>query len=128
MASITYLLLDASYDPVFDPSAQLTDQTAVTQIILTRLRLFLGEWWENLNLGLPVFQSMLGQLTIPANKIAMQTLVQASVQGAPFVTSVSNVTAAFENGAFKFTADAQTQFGPVTVTTNTPGSSASLDV
>jgi hypothetical protein len=99
----------------------------VAQVILTQLRLFMGEWWENLNLGLPVFQAMLGQLAIPANQVAMQSLVQALVQGAPFVTGVSSVTAAFENGAFKFSASVQTAFGPVNVT-NTPGSSASLDV
>jgi hypothetical protein len=127
MASITYLLLDANYDPVFDPNSQLTDQAAVTQVILTQLRLFLGEWWENLNIGLPVFQAMLGRLTVPTNQIAMQALVQALVQGAPFVTGVSNVATAFENGAFKFSASAQTAFGPINVT-NTPGSSASLDV
>jgi hypothetical protein len=127
MPSITYLLLDAGYDPVFDPNSQLTDQAAVAQVILTQLRLFMGEWWENLNLGLPVFQAMLGQLAIPANQVAMQSLVQALVQGAPFVTGVSSVTAAFENGAFKFSASVQTAFGPVNVT-NTPGSSASLDV
>ena len=127
MPSITYLLLDAGYDPVFDPNSQLTDQAAVTQVILTRLRLFMGEWWENLNLGLPVFQAMLGQLTTSANQVAMQSLVQAQVQSAPFVTGVSSVSAAFENGAFKFSALAQTVFGPVNVT-NTPGSSASLGV
>ena len=62
MPSLSYLMLDSGYDPVFADGTSLTGTQAVAQAIMTRLKLFFGEWWENLALGLPVFQSMLGQL------------------------------------------------------------------
>lgn len=37
----------------------LTDADAVTQSILTRLNLLLGEWWEDLDEGLPLFEEIL---------------------------------------------------------------------
>ena len=44
-SSILYLRLDANYDPIFDPDAELSDLQAVAQAIRTRLLLFMGEWW-----------------------------------------------------------------------------------
>lgn len=127
MATIQYLQLDAAYDPVFDPSASYTDTYAVNQAILTRLRLFLGEWWENLNLGLPVFQQILGQLVSQQGIAAMALLVQQNIEGTPYVTNVTDVNVSFTNGQLAITANAQTQFGPVAVSA-APALSANLGV
>lgn len=116
-ATIQYLQLDANNDPIFDPSANLTDAEAVNQAILTRLRLFLGEWWEDVNLGLPVFQSILGQLGSSQGLAAMTLAVQQNIEGGPYVTSVDNVEVTFENGVLSITASAFTQFGPVAIST-----------
>jgi len=102
MSSISYLQLDSLNDPVFANGTSLTGAAAVQQAVLTRLNLFLGEWWENLNLGLPVFQVILGQLASPRGQAAMQLAIQQNIQGAPYVTSVGKVTTAFVNGQFKF--------------------------
>jgi hypothetical protein len=115
--TIQYLLLDSGYDPIFDPNASLTDANAVAQAIETRLKLFLGEWWENLNIGLPVFQAILGQLASPQGVAAMQLAVQANVEGGPFVTGTNNVATTFIDGALGITASAETQFGPVAINT-----------
>ena len=125
MSTISYTALDANYDPIFAAGTSLTDAAAVSQAILTRLKLFYGEWWENLNLGLPVFQSMLGQLGSQRGLSAMQLAIQQCILGTPYVTAVTDVRTAFTNGQLKFTATAQTAFGPVTVQ-NVPGASASL--
>jgi hypothetical protein len=125
-ATITYLQLDQYNDPLFEPSSQLTDVSAVSQAILTRLRLFLGEWWEDLNLGLPVFQKILGQLGTKKGIAAMNLAIQQQIEGVPYVTSVMAVQSTFENGQLRFTAKVQTKFGIVTVN-NLPGASASLD-
>jgi len=117
MARITYLALDSSYDPIFADGTSLTDLAAVRQIILTRLRLFLGEWWEALNIGLPVFQRMLGKLGSAKGQAAMNRAIQQNIEGAPYVTGVVNVQASFNAGKFAFTATAQTEFGRVTVST-----------
>lgn len=122
---VTYLLLDSQYDPVFIPQVSLTAAQAVAQNILTRLNLWAGEWWENLNLGLPVFQSILGQSASKRGQAAMSLAIQQQIQGTQYVTSVTNVNFSFANGQFSFTCTAQTVFGQVTVSF-APGQSASL--
>ena len=96
--TIQYLQLDAGYDLIFDPTAALTDTQAVNKAIATRLLLFLGEWWENVALGLPVFQSILGQLGSQQGLAAMQLAIQQNIEGGPYVTGAPLVTLAFTNG------------------------------
>ncbi len=124
--TIQYLQLDAQYDPIFDPNANLTDLYAVTQAILTRLKLFLGEWWANTNIGLPVFQVILGQLGTQQGLGAMTLAVQRNIEGGPYVTGVDNVNVTFTNGRLSITARALTQFGPVNINTAPALNSASL--
>jgi hypothetical protein len=123
---ITYLALDSGYDPVFTPAQSLTNLQAVVQAILTDLKLFLGEWWEDLSIGTPVFQVILGQLGTARGQAAMNLALQRRIEGVPYVTGVSNVSFSFVDGQFGFTATANTVFGPVTVTNQTPGASAGL--
>lgn len=127
MASITYLRLDSSYDPVFDPAVALTDLAAVTQAIQTALLLFQGEWWENLNAGTPMFQQILGQRTTPKGLQAMNLALSQAIQAVPYVSSVV-ATVSFNpiNRQFSYTATAQTAFGSTTVSGNLPGSAASV--
>jgi hypothetical protein len=124
--TIQYLQLDADYDPIFDPTANLTDAYAVNQDIMTQLRLFLGEWWENLNLGLPVFQQMLGQLGTPQGLTAMQLTIQQAILAVPYVTSVTNIAPTFVNGRLSVQYAVTTQFGVVAGNVSTPGLSASI--
>jgi hypothetical protein len=125
MPSVTYLQLDASYDPIFDPAYALADSQAVAQDVLTRLKLFLGEWWEDLNLGMPVFQSMLGQLASSKTQNAVRLIIQQTILATPYVVSVTGIQSSFSNGQFSFTATFTTTFGQVTVS-SAPGDSASL--
>lgn len=124
--TIQYLQLDPQNDPVFDSTANLTDVYAVNQAILTRLRLLLGEWWEDTNIGLPLFQLILGQLGSKQGLAAMTLAVQQNIEGAPFVTGVSNINVAFKEGALSITAKAYTQFGPVAIDTAPALNAASL--
>lgn len=124
---IQYLQLDGSYDPLFSTDSVLTNLEAAAQAILTRLKLFLGEWWEDLTLGLPVFQIILGQLGTPAGLTAMELAVQDNIAGAPYVTNVIDVTATFEDGVLGITYSAMTSFGLVTGGAQTiPAASAAL--
>ena len=124
--SLSYLALDSSYDPIFANGTSLTNLQAVTQAILTRLRLFLGEWWENLNLGLPVFQTMLGQLgTQRVQQAAAGAVTRDILSLSPYVTAVSSVSVTFTNGRLNISAVVQTAFGTVQVQT-APGASAVL--
>ena len=119
--SISYLQLDSNYDPIFADGTSLTGAAAVAQVVLTRLNLFFGEWWENLTLGLPVFQSMLGQLASPQGLSAMQLAVSQNVSGAPFVTSVTGVVAKFKGGILTVTVNYTSSFGPGSITTTLQG-------
>jgi hypothetical protein len=120
MSTISYLMLDAQYDPVFTDNTALVNGDAVAQAVLTRLNLFFGEWFENLLLGLPVFQSMLGQSGSQQGLAAMQLAVMQNVRGAPYVTSVTNAVVSFVNGRLSITVDYTSAFGSGTVTTIAP--------
>ena len=126
MSTISYLQLDAQNDPIFADNTSLTDAAAVEQAVLTRLNLFLGEWWENLNLGLSVFQVILGQLASQRGQAVMQLAIRQNIQGAPYVTSVGKVTTSFVNGQFKFSAVYTTAFGTSTVASNLPALAAAI--
>lgn len=124
--TIQYLRLDADNDPIWDPNANLKDIDAATQAISTRLNLFLGEWWEDTSIGLPVMQAILGQLGSNQGLGAMTLLVQQNIAGAPYVTSVANTSLSFVDGMLSIVATAMTQFGIATINVTT-ASSASLE-
>lgn len=126
-AAIVYLRLDSENDPVFDPGAELTDINAVAQAILTRLRLFEGEWWENLNDGTPMFQTILGQRASQQGQQIMALALANRVSGTPYVSGVTDVNISFvpETRAIQFSCTAQTSFGNVPVN-YTPGLGAGL--
>jgi hypothetical protein len=79
-----------------------------------------------LNIGPPVFQSMLGK---PGNKrvqAAISLAIQSQIEGVPYVVGASNVAFSFKDGQFSFSANVRTVFGPIAIT-NLPASTASLD-
>lgn len=117
MSSITYLQLDASYDPIFNPAASLQDLEAVEQAIKTRILLFEGEWWENLNEGTPMFQEIIGARATPNGQQIMAAALAARIAGTPYVVAVQNVTVNFNptSRRFSFSATAETSFGTATV-------------
>jgi hypothetical protein len=116
-STITYLQLDASGDPIMNPAASLRDAAAVRQAILTRLLLFQGEWWEDLNEGTPYFQKILGVRATPNNQQIMAQVLAARITGTPYVSAVQNVAVAFDprTRKFSFSAKVQTTFGLVDV-------------
>lgn len=124
--SLTYLPLDSNGDIIISNGNMLTGVYAVAQAVLTRLRLWYGEWWEDLSLGLPVFQQILGQPATRQGLAAMQQAVQSVIEGTPYVTSCTVASATFQDGALNFQATIQTAFGPVTIT-QLPGQQAIVD-
>jgi hypothetical protein len=125
MASILYLRLDSSYDPVFEPSAELSDLEAVRQAVQTRILLFEGEWWENLNEGTPMFQLILGYRQFKGNQQVAALAITKRIMGTPYVSSVSNILVGFDpvKRRMTFTATVITTFGTFQITMS-PGSAA----
>jgi hypothetical protein len=116
-------------DPIEGPNGPvfLADLDAVAQIIYTTLRLLFGEWWENLNLGFPLFQDLIGQSGAPPNQAGVMLVIQQTILSCPYVQQI--VDFSFSNNtatqASIFTAKVQTAFGTLIVT-NAPGSSAQV--
>lgn len=58
-----YRMLDTNGDYVLGmgESEFLSGPEAVAQAIVTHIKLLFGEWWEDVNQGTPLFQSILGK-------------------------------------------------------------------
>lgn len=74
--------------------------TAVAQAIKTKILLFYGEWWENLGLGIPMFQSIIGQTNKNNVNIAAQSLLRKRILEVEEVTSIVSLIATVENRNF----------------------------
>jgi len=116
-------------DPVMGSNGRvfLTDIDAVAQIIYTTLRLLMGEWWENLTIGFPLFQSLIGQSASPQNQTGIQLIIQNTILSCPYVIRIVDFSFSTNTGtmASTFTATVATSFGNLIVT-NAPGSSAQV--
>lgn len=66
----------------------IDNDEAIAQAIKTKLYLFYGEWWEDVSLGLPMFQSILGQVSDDNLK---QTVILLSAEQISLVNGVSSV-------------------------------------
>lgn len=64
---------------------------AVAQAIRTKVLLFYGEWWENLGIGIPMFQSIIGQMNPDGLKMSSSLLITQRIQEISEVTSVESV-------------------------------------
>ena len=120
---ILYIRLDENYEPDFASSKPglITDINAVSQAILTRLRLLQGEWWENQIDGLPLWQQILGKGT-GHNQEKVNLLIQERILGTPYVTDVFGLQSSYnaDTRAFNFSCGVETQFGQVSVTQGFP--------
>jgi hypothetical protein len=107
----------AAWDPLWGEGQAnyLADIYAVAQIIQQKLQLLLGEWWENTNLGFPLFQSILGQFTPPAQ---ISLLIQQQILSTPFVTGIQDAQITLNPNTREVLSSYRvtTQFGIVTVT------------
>jgi hypothetical protein len=130
MATITVRALDPTGEPLQGNGQGnfISDLPAVAQIIRTRLLLLAGEWWENLNAGTPLFQSILGGSGSDRDAAAAALIFTQSILGAPYELSVANVSSGFNKSTriFQFSAQAITLFGTITITFPAPAQSASL--
>jgi hypothetical protein len=126
MATITVRALSPTGEPLMGNQQNnfISDLAAVAQIIRTRLLLFQGEWFLNLNDGLPMFNGILGSSGDPRNLQTIIAIIRQRIQATPYVTNVLDVSASFQNRQFVFSAEVQTQFGVVTVS-NAQGSISS---
>lgn len=104
----------------------LTDREAVAQIILQRLKLLRGEWFENPGLGVPYFEKILGAPgsgTVYLNQSAL--ILQQIILQTPYVTGISKLSATYSPStrSLLFSCTVQTRFGAISLS-NQPSSGA----
>lgn len=121
--------LDSNNDPIEGPNGPvfLADLDAVTQIISTTLRLLLGEWFQDLTIGFPLFQKLLGSSGSPTSQAGVMLIIQQTILSCPFVTQIVDFTFTRNSVTRQsvFTATVATAFGTIVVT-NAPGTSATV--
>lgn len=118
MPTITVRNMGPNYDPLYGNGQDdfLSDADAVAQIIGTTLRLFQGEWWENLLDGVPMFQQILGQGGA-SDTAAISAILQNAIYGVPYVNSITNLQIQYNpaNRALLFNCYVLTAFGTMLI-------------
>ena len=86
---------------------------APAQACLTKLRLWLGEWFLNLSAGVPYETRVLGKYTGQTRDIAIQSVIL----GTEGVNGLLNYSSAFDSNtrAWSVNALADTIYGPATI-------------
>lgn len=114
-----YRKLDADGDYSFGHSSgDFLDNSveAVAQSILTRLRLFTGEWFLDITKGTPYSEQILGNNTWQVYDQAIKT----RILGTQFVTRITDYASSFDpvTRALTVSAKVDTAFGssPITIT------------
>lgn len=88
-----YRKLDQNGDYVFGNNKldYISGKEAVAQAIKTKIMLFYQEWWENISVGIPMFQSIVGKVADVNLQMAITLLVTNRIQEIPEVVSVKDV-------------------------------------
>lgn len=89
----------------------LVDAVAVGQAIKTRLLLLQGEWWEQQDDGLPLFQNILGTRGDQRELQQVDLLVQERILGTPNVSQILDFQSSYESRTYAFKCNVETTFG-----------------
>lgn len=91
-----YRRLDENGDMTFGGGVKcyISEDEAVAQAITTRLKLLYGEWWENQDDGLPLFQQILASRHLGIAK----RLIAERIQSTEAVLKVENLDVSVDTG------------------------------
>ena len=121
MSTLRVRRLGADWEPTYGNGQNdyLFDGEAVSQILVSRLRLWLAEWWEDTALGLPMMQKILGQRI--SSKSIVDRLIQKEITRKPYigVTGIKSFVSTYnaETRNYSCTVYVYTIYGIVAVTT-----------
>jgi hypothetical protein len=90
---------------------------AVGQAIQTRLKLLKGEWFEDTEDGLPLFQQILGTKSTKNNLQIIDSLIRERILNTTDVTEIIEYSSSSSNEdrTYTFTAKVNTTYGIVTI-------------
>jgi hypothetical protein len=108
-----YRKLDENGDYVFGNNSHdyIEKDEAIAQAIKTKLYLFYGEWWEDISLGLPMFQSILGQVSNSNLRQTVILLCAEQINLVEGVTSVDSISVDISARKLGLTIDVTTENG-----------------
>lgn len=115
-----YRILDINGDYSFGRGQQniTYGKYAVAQAIKTRLNLLKGEWWENIEEGLPLFQNILGGSCSENNLTIIDSLIKERIIKTQDVLVIKNFESNFENRNYSFYCTIETKYGEITLDEN----------
>lgn len=106
------LLLDANGDLVIDEEGLhfVFGLQAVAQAIRIRILMFRGEWFLNMDIGVPYFEGIIGDTY---DEATARAAIVAAILDAPGVTGIKSLSVDFDGGTRKLTIAfvAQSLFG-----------------
>ena len=120
--SISVRRLDSNGDLTFGNGLgnYITNTQAVAQILKTRLLLFTGEWWADLNDGLPLWTNILGVSS--ANISAITLIIQNRILGTPQVLNVTDLAIVYNSAvrSYSFSCTVTTSYSTTITVANSP--------
>ena len=108
-----YRILDVDGDYSFGRSSQNITYGihAVGQAIRTRLLLLKGEWWENVEEGLPLFQEIIGQRGDVNRLMIADSIIKDRIVNTKNVLAIKEFNSEFEDRSYTFSCVVYTKFG-----------------
>lgn len=109
------LTADGDYSFGHNQNDFISDVGAVAQAIRTSLLLLEGEWWEDLSIGLPLFQNILGMPGTPDNVQAADLLIQGVISNVDGVRRIKEFESSYQSRSYKMQCTVETIYGELTI-------------
>jgi len=110
-----YRELDADGDYTFGRERFLHDIEAVGQAILTRMKLLYGEWWEQTDDGLPLFERILGVFMGERQQDAIDLIIGERISGTTGARNITRFESDFTNRHYSASCTVNTIFGNIEI-------------
>lgn len=108
-----YRILNENGDYTLGRNSMKKDKEAVAQAIQTRLHLLYGQWWENTEDGLPLFEKILG--AYGENKEMIDMLITERIAETKEVKEIKSYHSTFQNRVYTANCVVETVYGIVSV-------------
>ena len=108
-----YRTLDEQGDYTLGQNSMKQNKEAVAQAIKTRLGLLYGQWWENTEDGLPLFEKILG--AYGDNKEMIDILISERSAQTKDVKEIKSYQSSFQNRVYTANCVVETVYGTVLI-------------
>ena len=88
-----YRILSDTFDYSFgnNKSDYISGKKAIAYAIKSKILLFYGEWWEDIGIGIPMFQSIMGQGRSEALKNSAQMLISDRIKEIDGIGAINKI-------------------------------------